>query len=682
MTPTASALVVAVLVVAPVRRSALDLAGLARPAADGRVLAARYDADLGSLQRAYPNPASPTRHVRLARFHAGWLAALDRLPASADRDALRDRVRAAAADTDRRAARLTALAPLLPFAPAVVELEDARRRLEPVDPVRAAEVLTAVAEAAARARPAIDAGFERDAAVGGLPLTDHNLAAAADATEVLADALRRWHAFFAGYDPLFTWWAAQPYREAAAELDRYAAHLRTAADAVRSGERDQPGRARPPAPASPADVPDLAPVLAEPRSEFAPVVQRYTLDRRDRRPPEQWLAALAAVDYDRLSPAARVDYHLLANDARRQLARRSLDPAGRPPRSRDSSGIPGQPIGRAALLAELRGEMLPYTPEELIEIAEREYAWCQAEIRKAAREMGHGDDWRAAVEAVKREHVEPGRQPDLVRDLAREAVSYLRRHDLVTVPALCDETWRMEMMSADAQRFNPFFTGGEVVTVAFPTDAMSHAAKLQSLRGNNVHFSRATVQHELLPGHALQMFANARHQPHRSPLGTPLWMEGWAMYWELVLYARGDFAKTPEDRVGFLVWRMHRCCRVAFSFGFHLGKLTPQECVDMLVRRVGFEPANAAAEVRRSFGGAYGPVYQAAYLLGAMQFWALRQELVETGKMTERAFHDAILRENRVPVPLVREVLHGRPPPRDWRPDWRFAGELRAERVP
>jgi uncharacterized protein (DUF885 family) len=92
------------------------------------------------------------------------------------------------------------------------------------------------------------------------------------------------------------------------------------------------------------------------------------------------------------------------------------------------------------------------------------------------------------------------------------------------------------------------------------------------------------------------------------------------------------------------------------------------------VDRVGFEPDNAAAEVRRSFAGGYGPLYQAAYLLGAMQFRALRKELVDTGKMSERAFHDAILRENRIPVAMIRAVLTGQKLTRDFTPDWKFGG--------
>src|SRR4029453_36008 len=185
---------------------------------------------------------------------------------------------------------------------------------------------------------------------------------------------------------------------------------------------------------------------------------------------------------------------------------------------------------------------------------------------------------------------------------------------------------------------------GEVISVSYPTDAMSHEDKLMSMRGNNVHFSRATVHHELIPGHHLQGFMTARYRSYRDLTNTPFWTEGWALYWEFVLYDRG-FPKTPEDRVGFLFWRMHRCARIIFSLNFHLGKMTPQECIDFLVERVGHERDNATAEVRRSFATSYGPLYQAAYMLGGLQIRALRKELVDSGKMPEREFHDAILKE-------------------------------------
>ncbi|MGD8727257.1 MAG: hypothetical protein PVH40_06405, partial [Gemmatimonadales bacterium] len=49
----------------------------------------------------------------------------------------------------------------------------------------------------------------------------------------------------------------------------------------------------------------------------------------------------------------------------------------------DREAMIGDPIGRDALLVELQYEMIPYTPEQLLVIAEREYAWCLEEMEQA-----------------------------------------------------------------------------------------------------------------------------------------------------------------------------------------------------------------------------------------------------------------------------------------------------------
>jgi uncharacterized protein (DUF885 family) len=342
----------------------------------------------------------------------------------------------------------------------------------------------------------------------------------------------------------------------------------------------------------------------------------------------------------------------------------------------DPSGLP---IGREALLSELAFEMIPYTPEELLAIADREMAWCEAEMKRAARELGYGEDWKKALEQVKQKHVEPGKQPELIRQLAREAIAFLAKHDLVTVPPLCRECWRMEMMSPERQLVNPFFTGGETISVSFPTSTMTHEAKLMSLRGNNIHFARATVHHELIPGHHLQLFMMQRYRSYRRPFHTAFWLEGWAVYWEMLLWDMG-FPRSPQDRIGFLFWRMHRCARITFSLGFHLGKLSPRQCIDLLIQRVGHEPANAAAEVRRSIQGNYGPLYQGAYLLGALQMRALHKELVGSGKMTNRAFHDAVLKENSIPIEMVQARLTGHRLEPNHTVAWKFYGPVKASR--
>jgi uncharacterized protein (DUF885 family) len=530
----------------------------------------RYRADDRSLSRSDSTPMSPLRSKRRDEFYEAWLKSLEHvdfgaLPHSGQVDYVllrnhleRERARLAHADM-----RDEEMRPLLPFAAIISELDTARRQMKPIDSPRTAERLTELAKQVDEARKAVDdkkTTASRQVANRAIRRLDQ-----------LRRALRSWHGFYDSYDPVYSWWNAEPYKAADQALEKYAGVVRA---------------------------------------------------------------------------------KLIGSE-------------------RGNDDIIGDPIGRDALLAELAHEFIVYTPEELVELANKEFAWCEAEYKKATAELGYGDDWRAALEHVKKLHVGPGQQPELIRKLAVEAIDFLDQRDLVTIPPLCRETWRMEMMTPERQRVNPFFTGGEVISVSFPTAGMSHEDKLMSMRGNNIHFSRATVQHELIPGHHLQIFMADRYNAHREGFNTPFLVEGWALYWEMLLWDLG-FPKTPEDRIGMLFWRSHRCARIIFSLRFHLGEMTAAEAIKFLIDRVGHEPANAAAEVRRSVAGNYGPLYQAAYMLGGLQIRAMHRELVESGKMTNRQFHDAILKENSIPVDLIRASLKEQPLSRDYKSTWRF----------
>jgi uncharacterized protein (DUF885 family) len=120
---------------------------------------------------------------------------------------------------------------------------------------------------------------------------------------------------------------------------------------------------------------------------------------------------------------------------------------------------------------------------------------------------------------------------------------------------------------------------------------------------------------------------------------------------------------------------MHRSARIIFSLNFHLGKMTPEQAIQFLVDTVDFERANAEGEVRRSFNGSYSPLYQAGYMLG-VQLRALHKELVDSKKMTEREFHDAVLQGGPMPITMVRARLANTPLTRKGAPPWRFADQL------
>jgi hypothetical protein len=579
MRALASTAVVAVCTMALVAAGQLppDISGPPAAVSEMRDLVDRYTLDRAALMRRYPVEASPTRFARLRQHHEDWqrrlaAVAFDRLEPEGriDHVLLRSRLGYELRLLAREEKWLSETSALLPFAGTVTGLADARLRMETLDPQKAAATLDRLAADVGAAHRSLDASkppqlvaFRAQAALDGL-----------------TETLKAWTQYYAGYDPMFTWWTAAPSKKALDALDAYRTALR-------------------------ADVLGIKPDQDEP--------------------------------------------------------------------------IVGTPIGRESLVADLASEFVAYTPEDLLGVAEREFAWCETEMKKAAQEMGFRDDWKAALEKVKTLHVQPGKQPDLIRDLAREAEDYVEQHALVTVPPLAKEIWRMQMMSPERQKVNPFFTGGETISVSFPTDTMDHDDKLMSMRGNNIHFARATVFHELIPGHHLQAFMNARYNSHRGAFLTPFWQEGWALYWEMLLWDRG-FQKSPENRVGMLFWRMHRAARIIFSLRFHLAQWTPQQCIDFLVDRVGHERANAEAEVRRSFNGSYPPLYQLAYMMGGLQFRALHRELVGSGRMTDRQFHDQVLAGGMMPVEMVRALLTLQRLPHDYTARWKFAGELRTSR--
>ncbi|MBI2516563.1 MAG: DUF885 family protein [Opitutae bacterium] len=336
--------------------------------------------------------------------------------------------------------------------------------------------------------------------------------------------------------------------------------------------------------------------------------------------------------------------------------------------------IVGDPIGAEGLKLDLEHEMMPYTPDELIAVAEKEFAWCEAEWKKVAHDMGLGDDWKAALERVKHDSVAPGDQPALIAKQAYEAVGFITQRDLITVPPLAIDDWLMTMMSPERQKTNPFFLGGDRIIVSFPTESMDQQAKLDSLRANNTHFCHATVFHELIPGHHLQGWYADRFNPHRDVYYTPFYVEGWALWWEFHFWDLG-FHQSPEDRAGALFWRTHRCARIIFSLNFHLGKWTPQQCIDFLVEKVGHDRHTATGEVRRSFNGDYSPLYQVGYMMGAIQLRALYADAVKGGKMTEKQFHDSVLLGGIMPIEMVRAHVLGLKLPRDYAASWKFVGE-------
>ena len=97
----------------------------------------------------------------------------------------------------------------------------------------------------------------------------------------------------------------------------------------------------------------------------------------------------------------------------------------------DKPPIKGNPIGREELIRQLNTEFIPYTPEQLIQLAEKEFKYCDAELLKASAEMGFGTNWKKVQEKVKNSYVPLGKQPELIVKLQDDALNFIKANDLI-----------------------------------------------------------------------------------------------------------------------------------------------------------------------------------------------------------------------------------------------------------
>ncbi len=351
-----------------------------------------YVVDRASLQRSYPLSISPDRRERFRKFYMDALERIQKLDfdrmsqeGKVDYILFRNHLEHELRQLDIEEKQLREVQPLMPFAPTIIGLEEDRRRMQPMDSAKTASVLNNLKKQIEDTQKSVEASLPNERRGG----TTTNTAASQMKPQKTV-AYRALGALNILRNALRNWYTF------------YHGY-----DPIFTWWNEEPYKALDQSLASYSSF--LTERVVGIRTEAAQTSASGQSSVRGGEPiPAQGTARAGAST----------------------------------PRAGDTSDIVGDPIGREALLSELQSEMIPYTPEELIGIANKEMAWCENEMKKAARELGYGDDWRKALEHVKNQYVDPGKQPQMIRDLALEAIKFVDEHDLVTVPQLARDTWR------------------------------------------------------------------------------------------------------------------------------------------------------------------------------------------------------------------------------------------------
>jgi len=165
--------------------------------------------------------------------------------------------------------------------------------------------------------------------------------------------------------------------------------------------------------------------------------------------------------------------------------------------------------------------------------------------------------------------------------------------------------------------------------------------------------------HEAAPGHHFQV-ALAQEQ-ERLPLIRRLtsanaYAEGWALYAEGVADEMGLYDADPIGRIGFLRWRLWRAARLVVDTGLHALGWSREQAIQYLVDVTGDAPGTVVSEVERY---AVWPGQACGYEIGRLEIERLREKARRgLGKRFElRHFHDAVLLEGDVPLPVLESLV-------------------------
>src|SRR5829696_2693388 len=231
--------------------------GAKAPVSEMRSAIERYAVDRGSLVRSYPVQASRSRRERFKKFYEESLASLQSLnfdsmsqDGKIDYILFKNHLEYELRQLDIQSRQINEIEPLLPFAAKIIELEETRRRMEPINSAKIAATLTDMRKQVDEQRRAVELSLRAESRGGesnSAPKMKKSVAnRAVAAINGLRGNLRNWYTFYNGYDPMFTWWNEEPYRSLDQSLTTYASLITERIVGIKSeGGQTQTGQNRP-----------------------------------------------------------------------------------------------------------------------------------------------------------------------------------------------------------------------------------------------------------------------------------------------------------------------------------------------------------------------------------------------------------------------------------------------------
>jgi uncharacterized protein (DUF885 family) len=197
----------------------------------------------------------------------------------------------------------------------------------------------------------------------------------------------------------------------------------------------------------------------------------------------------------------------------------------------------------------------------------------------------------------------------------------------------------------------PFWTAGR-------GSAHTYWVNTYDLPSRPLYNLPALTLHESAPGHALQgeLAEEQKGQPEfRTKNYISAYGEGWALYCEKLGKEMGIY-KTPYEEFGRETYEMWRAARLVIDTGIHHKGWTRDQAIRYLADHTALSQHEVETEVDRYISW---PGQALSYKLGEMKIVELRAKAEKAlgAKFDLKAFHDAVLAEGSVPLPVLEQRI-------------------------
>ena len=247
------------------------------------------------------------------------------------------------------------------------------------------------------------------------------------------------------------------------------------------------------------------------------------------------------------------------------------------------------------------------------------------------------------------------------------ATDFVRKHDLVTVPAdpvkvILMPEFQRGVAVAYCDSPGPLDKGLDTYYAISPIPDDWSAQQTESfLREYNDRMIHLLSIHEAMPGHYLEGAHSANFPSTlRAVLRSGMFAEGWAVYTEKMMADAGYLDNDPLFRLVQLKFYLRTIGNAILDQGVHVGGWSRAQAMDFMTRQTFQQEREAAGKwVRAQLTSAQLPTY----FVGVQEHFDTRRaaEAKEGAAFDQKRYHDRVLSYGAPPVRFVRQLMLDEP---------------------